>query len=176
MEGQWAENGWQRLSVEEKEDIWERFDSQFQFYRRKENRDSPAIAEPTPSLTWAIMSTQASHEKEVADLTLKLLAGFQAVTRRGERLYALDSLHWYEHYTFDPNRLASPGRDSWALPLFPDDNYAIFLAPDFRFGVLGSPLEQTLCIFGQQLLEAMGNDLPIVLGSMVRKNGKVISS
>jgi hypothetical protein len=175
-ERRWAEQGWQRLSVDEKEDIWERFDSQFDFYRRKANPDSPAISEPTPSLTWAIASTQARHEEEVADLTLKLLAGFQAVTRPGERLYALDWLHWYEHYTFDPHRLASAGRDSWALTAYPDDNYAIFLAPDFRFGVFGNPLEQTLCIFGRELLEAMGDDLPIVLGSVVRKNGKGISS
>jgi hypothetical protein len=168
-EGQWTDRGWQKLTVEEKEDIWERFDSQFGFYQRRMKVNSPAIAEPTPSLTWAIL---AGSECRDADLTLKVLAGLQRATKPGERLYALDSLRWYEHYTFDPHRLESTSRDNWALPVYTDDNYAIVLAPDFRFGVFGNPLEKTLCIFGSQLIEAMGDDLPQAFGRVVRKNGK----
>jgi hypothetical protein len=175
MERLWAEKGWQRLSVDEKEDVWDRFDSQFEFHQRRVNPDIPAIAEPTPSMTWALAPTQTDHQAKVADLTRHLLAGFQQVTRPGERLYALDALHWYEHYTFDPYRLESAGRDSWALTVYPDNNYAIFLAADFRFGVFGNPSEQTLCVFGQELLEAMGNSLPIMFGSVVRQNAKGVS-
>jgi hypothetical protein len=35
-----------------------------------------------------------------------------------------------------------------------------------------NPLEKKICIFGQELLGAMGNDLPLVFGRMVRKNGE----
>lgn len=170
----WAEQGWQRLTVDEKEDILERFDWQFGFYQRRGNLDGPGIVEPTPSLTWTIASAPACLEPEVADLTLKVLAGLQQATKQGERLYALDSLRWYEHYTFDPHRLKSANRNSWALPVYPDDNYVIILAPDFRFGVFGNPLEKTFCIFGQELLEAMGSDLLLVFGRVVRKNGTAV--
>jgi Protein of unknown function (DUF2716) len=171
---QWNEQGWQRLTVDEKEDIWERFDSKFGFYQRRANPDAPAIQEPTPSLTWAI--ALPCHEAEADDLTLKILAGLKKATKPGERLYALDSLRWYEHYTFDPHRLESASRDSWALPVYPDDNYVIFLAADFRFGVFGNPLEKTFCIFGKKLLEAMGRDRPFVVSRMVRKDGKAVAT
>jgi hypothetical protein len=77
--------------------------------------------------------------------------------------------------TFDPHRPESAGRDSWTLTVYPDDNYAIFLAPAFRFGVFANPLEQAPCIFERELLEAMGNGLPVVLGNLVRKDGNGIS-
>ena len=51
----------------------------------------------------------------------------------------------------------------------------IFLAPNLRFGVFGNPLEKTLYLFGEELLEAMGHDLPLVFGRVVRKNGKAVS-
>jgi hypothetical protein len=172
---QWTERGWQRLTVDEKDAVWERFDSQFDFFRRRGNLEFPCIAETTPSLTWAIALVAACGEAEIADLTLKVLAGLQKATRPGERLYALDSLHWYEHYTFDPHRLESAGRESWALPVYPDDNYVIVLAPDFRFGVIGDPLERTVCIFGQELLEAISADLPRVFGTVMRMNREAVS-
>jgi hypothetical protein len=161
MERQWVEQGWRRLTVTEKADIWERFDSQFEFYEQKAKRIHPAISEPTPSLTWAIASIPARHEEAVADLTPKLLAGLQAVTRPGGRRYALASLHWYEHHTFDPHRPESAGHDPWALAVYADDDDATFSAPAFRFGVFANPLGQTPCIFGRELLAAMGNGLPV---------------
>src|SRR5262249_45414180 len=136
----------------------------------------PAIVEPTPSLTWALAVAPGRHEAEEADLTLKVLTGLQGATRPGERLFALDSLHWYGHYTFDPHRLASAGRDSWALPVYPDGNYTILLTEDFRFGVFGNPLEKTFCIFGQELLGAIGNHLPLVFGKVVRRDGKAVAT
>jgi hypothetical protein len=171
----WADLGWQRLAVVERSDVLGRFDSLFGFLQRKKKAGLPAIMEPTPSLTWAIAPGHDHSEAEAADLTLKLLGGFQRAARPGERLYALDSLRWHEHNTFDPRRLRPAGRDSRALTLYPDDNYTIFLAADLRFGVFGNPLEKTLCLFGGELLEAMGNDLPVVFAGLVRRNGRAIS-
>jgi hypothetical protein len=175
MERQWAECGWQRLTLTEREKTWERFDAHFEFSRRRGRPGSHGIAEPTPSLTWTLASVAARHVAEAADLTRKVLAGLRKATRPGERLYALDALRWYEYYTFDPGRLDSAGRDCWALPMYPDDSYAIFLAPDFRFGVFGDPLERTFCVFGQELLEAMSHDLPSLFGRVVRQDGAAVS-
>jgi hypothetical protein len=170
MEQRWARQGWQRLTAEEKDDVWQRFDSHFGFYRRRTGQHGPAIAEPTPSLTWSITPSPAGPETGVADLTRKILAALQKATRPGEQLYALDSLRWYEHYTFDPHRLNSAGRDSWALAVYPDVNFGIFVAPDFRFGVFGNPLEKSFCVFGQELLDAILSNQPTVFGKLLRRD------
>lgn len=168
----WAKQCWQRLTVDEKDELWERFDAKFAFYQRRTNTDSPATVEPTPSVTWAVESAPTLCEGGTADLTLKVLAGLQKVTKPGERLYALNFLHWYNHYRFDPHRLKSADLDSWALPVYTNDNYSIFLAPDFRFGFFGNPLEKTFCVFGQELLDAISNDRPLIFERVVRKDGK----
>ncbi len=38
-----------------------------------------------------------------------------------------------------------------------------------------TPLEKTLCLFGEELLEAKSNDLLLVFSSVVRKNGKAVA-
>lgn len=106
-----------------------------------------------------------------AELTLRMLAAFRGATPAGETLLALDVLRFYEHYAFDPHRLASAGREQWAQPVVPDDNFSVFLAKDFRFGMVGDPVRQTLCVFGQPLLDAFRADLPACLGQAVRQDG-----
>jgi hypothetical protein len=175
MERCWADHGWKRLTTEEKDEVWEQFDSKFEFYQRRLNLQFPTIRGPAPSRTWDVVSAPAPQEADVAELTLKILTALQRATRPGERLYALDFPHWYEHYTFDPHTLTSASRDCWALPVYSDDIFTIFLAPDFRFGVVGNPVERTLCIYGEDLLAALGNDLPRMLGNMVRKDGTPVA-
>jgi hypothetical protein len=104
-------------------------------------------------------------------LTLKVLAAFQRATPPGETLVALDALRYYEHYAFDPHRLTAAGREQWAHPVVPDDNFPLFLARDFRFGLVGDPLKGTLCVFGQALVDALLADLPGCLNRVVRRDG-----
>jgi hypothetical protein len=175
MERSWTEFGWQRLSTDEKDELLDRFGTQFEFFQRRMRMETPVIAEPTPSLTFAIAWTSHERESKIADLTLKILAALKSVTPPLERLYALDAIHWYEHYTFDPQRLTSASRDCWAQPLYSDDNYSIIFAPDFRFGVFGNPIEKSLCIFGQELLRAIADDIPSIAAKILRRNGRTLS-
>lgn len=99
------------------------------------------------------------------------MTALQKVTSPGERLFALDALHWYEQYTFEPHRLGSADRDAWALAVLPHGNYTILFAPDFRFGVFGNPLEKTFCVFGQELLDSLPNGVPADFGRVLRKDG-----
>jgi hypothetical protein len=161
-----ADVGWRRLTSEEKEDIWERFDAAFDYYRRSANPDVPAIAEPTPSVTLSV--PPGERAARVVDM---LLAGLQKATRPGERLFALHPPRWFEHYTFDLHRLPLARRESWATGVNPDNGFAILLAPDLRFGVVVNPVERTVCVFGDELLAALGDDLPTVFGKVVRRNG-----
>lgn len=172
---QWANLGWKRLSVDEKEEIWEQFDQQFGFYKHWGKAECPAITEPTPSLTWdiskAFLVEGGIAAEGETDLTRKILVALKQATQPGERLHALDALHWYEHYTFAPHRLQSSDRESWALPVLPHDNYTIILGPGLRFGIFGNPLEKTMCAFGEKLIQAITKTVPVVFGQLLRRNG-----
>jgi hypothetical protein len=57
------------------------------------------------------------------------------------------------------------------VPVFPDGVYTLFLAADARFGIFGHPWEMTVCVFGQELLDAFGPDLPELFRKLVRRDG-----
>ena len=172
MKQQWELRGWQRMSVDEYEDAWERFDARFEFHNRRWESGTPGIAEPVPSITWDV----AGRAADADDLTKKVLAALRATVRSGERLVALDALHWYEQYTFDPLRIESTSREWWALPVFPDRHYTIIVAPDLRFGVFGNPIEGTFCAFGSELRTALCDDLPAAFGRVKRVNGRAVAT
>ena len=173
-EGRWTGLGWHRLTVEDKEDIWERFDSRFRFDQSRFAPDAWAISEPTPSVAWSVGSAPAADRAGAGSLTMTILSGLQSATKPGERLFAFAPPRWYENYTFDPHRLESPSRDSWAVSVNPDDGFAILLTPDLRFGVFVNPVERTICIYGEELLAAMGDDMPTAFGRVVRRNGTAV--
>lgn len=88
----------------------------------------------------------------------------------GDALYALDWQHtWYRVAPHQhPDGLPPL---AWPVPVFPDGDYHIFLADDFRFGVFGHPWEQTMCAFGDALLEALAIERPQLFSRPVRANG-----
>lgn len=163
--------GWQRLTTEEKEDIWEQFDSRFRYDQSRFAPNACTVTEPTPSVTWAVAPGTSGDQTDADTRTMTLLGGLQKATKPGERLFALAPPRWFEHYTFDPHRLGTSSRDSWAVSVNPDDGFAILLAPDLRFGVVVNPVEKTICVFGEELLAAMGDDTSSVFGRIVRRNG-----
>jgi len=172
MKQQWERRGWQRLTADEYEDAWERFDARFGFHKRRWAAGEPAIAEPVPSVTWDV----AGREAEAHDLTRKVLTALRSVVRSGERLVALDALHWYEQYTFDPNQIESEDRAWWALPVFPDRRYTIIVTPDLRLGVFGNPVEGTFCVFGSDLRTALCDDPSAAFGRVVRVRGRPVET
>jgi hypothetical protein len=170
-EDRWTHLGWQRLTVEEKDDIWERFDSRFRFDQSRFAPNALTIVEPTPSVTWAVEKSPLGDQADADSRTKMLLGGLQKATKPGERLFALAPPRWFDHYTFDPHRMETSSRDSWAVSVNPDDGFAILLTPDLRFGVVVNPVERTICIFGEELLAAMDDDTSSVFGRVVRRNG-----
>src|ERR1043165_6984108 len=96
---------------------------------------------PQPSVTWDIspiyLRGKGYLEEMEIDLTLKTLAALQDCTRRGEELLVLDWNH--PCFFFDPHGgLAGADPKSWAKPVLPNGDSCIFLAPDFRFGIIGA--------------------------------------
>ncbi|MBN9122284.1 MAG: DUF2716 domain-containing protein [Planctomycetes bacterium] len=171
LKRQWERCGWERMSTDDREDAWERFDARFGFHDRRWKPGASGIAEPVPSVTWDV----AGHKAEADDLTRKVLAALRAAARPGERLVALDALRWYEQYTFDPHRIEGTDRGWWALPVFPDRRYTIVVAPDLRFGVFGDPVAGTFCAFGGALRTALCDDPPAAFGRVMRVNGRAVT-
>jgi hypothetical protein len=172
----WEQRGWARLSSadEEVEQWWELLETQLRFTRRLDE----GIPEPAPSVTWDLSAffalDKVAFVRQAGDLTHKVLRALQQALPTGSRVYALDALRWYEHYTFDPHQLDGVGRDQWAHLLWPDGNFTIFFVEDLRLGLFGHPLQKTLCIFGAELLPLIEADLPVCLDRPIRRNGATI--
>src|SRR5262249_38612630 len=96
-----------------------------------------------------------------ADLTVKVFRALRACTRPGERVFGLDWNH--PCYLFDPHHPgAAAGPDPWPVPVLPNGDHYVFLAPDLRFGIDASCVEQTICVFGRPLLDALMADPPLL--------------
>jgi uncharacterized protein DUF2716 len=138
----------------EDDEVWERFSRDFEFRPSVHARSFPGIREPHPSVTYALPreggAARLPTRDEVADLKAALLAAFRACTPPDGRIYALD----WQHESFW--LLPHVAFDEWAVPVLPDGDYYIFLAPDFVWGVFGHPWEWTICLFGANLLAAVG--------------------
>jgi hypothetical protein len=162
---------------EQVEGWWERLEEQLGFSR---NEVESSIHEPSPSVTWDLSAFFALDKPafvlQAGDLTRKVLRAFQQAIPEGERVYALDALRWFEHYSFDPHQLGGVGRDQWAHIPWSDGNFSIFFVADLRLGLFGHPLHKTLCIFGAEMLAAIEADPPICLSHPIRRDGVPITS
>lgn len=134
----------------------------------------PGFADPTPSTTYFIghvYGQTAYYPPLVNDLNARMLEAFRRCVPADGWLYALE---WRKPgYRFRPHvPFNDKDERSWPVPVLPDGDYYIFLAEDLRFGVVGHPWEQTMCIYGAELLEAVGMDSPLLFDTMIRENGR----
>jgi hypothetical protein len=153
---------WVELNEQEYDLVWDRFDFWFDF--SPSTFRFPGILEPNPSITY---SFENFLEHDVDDFYEKALKVFQEVVPVGDRIYALDWQHtcfWFYPHHFNKG---------WGVGL-PDGDYAILISEDFSFGYFGHPWEQTICVFGEPLLEAFQKYPPKLFEKVVRKNGKPI--
>jgi hypothetical protein len=166
------EPAWEPLVKSEENTVWDLFYEQFHFKPSVKAQDWPGIKEPTPSVTYDISHVfpelAAATAKE-SDLNMEVLTLFRQSVLPGERLYALDWQHpcyWFNPYgQFEFSEVYEG-----MIPVFPDGDYSIFLADDFRFGTFGHPWEQTICVFGETLLKLIERDRPRMLGRVIRRN------
>lgn len=166
-------------------EVWDRFYEQFQFRASIKAADWPGIVEPIPSVTYSVQNAFGSGSNEIFyslfyETNEKFRKAFRACTRQNEKIYALDWHHeafwFYPHGEMESNTASVADEyerrnfDAWKIPVFPDGDYYIFLAEDFRFGTFGHPWEQTICVFGQQLIDAIELDKPSFFTEIQRKN------
>jgi hypothetical protein len=163
-------DAWVQLELDRYEQYWGPFDARFGFTPGMDPSTWPAIREPSPSLT-IDLSPICDHEgsrfaagAKAVD-TLGLYA-FTCVTEVDEKLIVLDWQH--PCYQFSPHRQALKD-DSWPVTIFPNGDYYAFVNQDFSMGTFGHPWEQTLCVFGEPLIERLGKPLAAMLGLKRRR-------
>ncbi len=161
-------NAWQETDYDS---IWTPFKERFQF--SPSTTEWPGFCEPLDSITYHIghvYGTPSRYEQLTLDLSCKLIAAFQKCVPADELMCALA---WPgQTYQFNPHApFDFHNEDLWPLPALPNGDYYIFVHPSLEFGVLGHPWEQTMCVFGQPLLEAFKQGQPDLFSSAVRIGG-----
>ncbi len=162
---------WEELSRTEYDAVWDRFERRFEFRPSIYESDWPGIREPAPSVTFDISGfyrrdPRASEAMEW-DLNLCVLEALRRCTGPSRWLYALDWQH--DAYRFYPHRrFEHSDPRAWLVPVLPNGDYYIFLAEGFEFGIFGHPWERTMCVFGPELLGAIGESKPLLFDTVRR--------
>ncbi|MFJ3306931.1 DUF2716 domain-containing protein [Streptomyces sp. NPDC086549] len=141
----------------------------------------PAIQEPPDSVTWHVGDvTDTRHayrlmrnlpdDHRVARLQKAVERGLRACVRPGEQLYSVS--WWHQGYRFDPARVGGSGRPTWPGAACWEGEYYKLLSRDLRMGTFWHPWEESLCVFGAELLAEVEHDLTAILGTVMRRGGR----
>ncbi|MFF5767150.1 DUF2716 domain-containing protein [Streptomyces tanashiensis] len=148
--------------------VWDRFYEQFGFRPSTSPLTWPAIREPAPSVTWSLAALSDDPDYERLDLLVDVVRrGLASCAGPRGPLYALDWQH--TSYRFVPQDVGGAGQPAWPLSPVPDGDYYIYLSEDFRTGSFGHPWEDSLCLFGEELLDAVSAEVDSVLGPPIRR-------
>jgi hypothetical protein len=152
------------------EAVWERFVSQWKFPAQA----SRGLVEPAASVTWHLEAIDG-HNDLIGELQRTIEHGLRASTRPGERVYYLHP--FTQGYHFDPRLVGGPGQPPIPRPAYPDrGDYRLYTTEDLRLGTFGDPWECSLCVFGEDLLSEVENDLTALLGTVLRRGGQNVGN
>ncbi|WP_043824927.1 DUF2716 domain-containing protein [Rhodococcus opacus] len=139
---------------------WTEFEERFRFRPGMKPESWPAIAEPTPSVTFDLTNTagtEASWRARFDAVNAEALRCFVAEFVDDPRFVVLDWQH--PGYWFDAAEHCAAEDSEWRVPVYPNGDYYIFLREDFSAGTFGHPWEPTLCVFGERLVNTLGRTL-----------------
>ncbi|MBM7168682.1 DUF2716 domain-containing protein [Streptomyces sp. G44] len=161
------------LAAAEYRRVWDRFYEDFRFRPSMSPFKWPAIEEPVASVTWSLSALDDDPDDERLDrLVAEIKQGLSSCAGPAGTLFALDWQH--TSYRFAPRETGGPGQPAWPLSPYPDGDYLIFLAEDFRFGSFGHPWEESLCLFGANLLGIAATQVDEILGPPIRESGRAV--
>ncbi|MGV9387171.1 DUF2716 domain-containing protein [Nonomuraea sp. NPDC003707] len=94
--------------------------------------------------------------------------------RASARLYRLK---WYVSGSrLDPTRVGGPGQPPWTSYAYLIDEHVIQVTGDLRMGTFGNWREASLCVFGDELLTHVDDDLTGLLGTVLRRGGRPVGN
>ncbi|THA61528.1 DUF2716 domain-containing protein [Streptomyces sp. A0642] len=155
--------------------VWDRFYDEFTFRPSTGSLKWPAIKEPVASVTWSLAVLDDDPECERLDRLVEVVEqGLKSCMGPSGTLLALDWQH--TSYRFDPLGVGGPGQPAWPLSPYPDGDYYVYLSEDFRMGSFGHPWETSLCLFGQEFLDAASAEVEKLLGQPIRRSGRAVGT
>ncbi|MGW6503012.1 DUF2716 domain-containing protein [Nonomuraea angiospora] len=161
----------QLLSDPEHDEIWKRFETQFEVTYETADR---GIAEPPASATWHLETVDRPDDPLLAEVEEIVARGLRASARPGDQLYRLK---WYiSGSRIDPTRAGGPGQPPWTSYAYLIDEHVIQVTKDLRMGTFGNWREASLCVFGAELLAHVDDDLTSLLGTVLRRGGRPVGN
>jgi len=149
------------------ERYWTPFDDHFAFRPHVSPEVRPGILEPSGSVTLSLKPIFEGRPPVFATgaaaVNAEVLRAFVSAFDDTDNLGVLDWQH--QGYWFRPHVHALT-EEPWRVSPFPNGDYYIFLTEDMMAGTFGHPWEQSLCVFGEalvdQLVPALSSWLPIL--------------
>jgi hypothetical protein len=140
-------DNWMKLNDKEYDEIWTKVYETFSFKPSIYKRNWPSFKEPSPFITFDISD---NYDDNILDEWYEIASKvIKECTDVEEYIYALDWQH--ESYLYNPH-IERPG-DRRNIEPFPDGDYYLFLPKDISWGILTHPWEETICIFGKDMLD-----------------------
>lgn len=155
------------FSQPEHDEIWRRFEKRFEVtYETAYD----GFAEPPGSVTWHTEDIESRQDPLLREVEAVIARGLRARARRGDRLYRLK---WYINGSVcDPTRVGGAGQPPWpGYSYLPDEN-VIQVTEDLRMGTYGNFVEESLCVFGADLVAEVEEELTELLGRVLRRDGR----
>lgn len=165
-------DAWELLDRASEDATWDRLESSFGF--RPSTTAFPVVTEPTESVTYDVSGAYGDKIPYWA-LTLDLCERLVEAMRRCVGVDGAIHVFDWQHpsYRFWPHRrFEFTSEDDWPIPPLPNGDYYLFLDPELRFGVIGHPWEQSMCVFGEALVRAFEERPPQLFGTVLRKAGR----
>ena len=167
---------WEVLTADEYEAVWTRFDLRFDF--RPSTTSWPGFREPADSVTYHVGHVYGDPERYqrlTLDLCRRLLTALRRCVAPNAFVHVLDWQH--ESYRFYPHvPFEFESEADWRVPPLPNGDYYIFVDPELAFGVLGHPWEQSMCVFGARLLDAVAHHMPALFDRPIRSGGRAMGT
>jgi uncharacterized protein DUF2716 len=138
---------------------WAAFDARFDFKPDYYERARSAIRLPeicvVIDLAPVFANEGARFAAGEAAITADALRNFVWLADQ-EELTALDWQHTAYRYSPAAHALAGTG---WPVPVFPNGDYFVHTPSDLRWGTFGHPWQQSLTIWGEDLVPTFGAEL-----------------
>jgi hypothetical protein len=141
---------------------WAPFNERFDFKPDFYERGQPAILLPPDCVVLDLAGLFADPGPRIA-------AGTAAITAAALRAFvelAVDdemvALDWnHGAYRYSPAQLAVSHIDylEWPVAIVPNGDYYAHMEPNLAWGTFGHPWQQSLCLWGTDLLDSLGAEL-----------------